>query len=228
MTEQGVCRVEPDRLLVNRQCGRATCAFPVRHTGKTCGQRRATAPNGNGLRLARVLQLSSAQNAKGRRTIVTLASAVQERERSSPRAIPLPHEYEVSVGWGPDGSGVVTAGIRPEILGGPPPQFGGRAELWSPEHLLLSALSLCLMSTFHVFLSRQPFCVTHCSSRVKGVLVKTATSIAFSSIVIEVEFEAAAHRIEDVKRLLDTAKRHCIVANALKTPVELRISAKAA
>lgn len=159
---------------------------------------------------------------------MTLAVGVQEQERSSPRTIPLPHEYEVSVGWEPDGSGVVTAGSRPVILGGPPPQFGGRAELWSPEHLLLSALSLCLMSTFQVFLSRQPYCVIHCSSHVKGVLEKTAAGIAFSSIVIDVDVEAAAHRIEDVKRLLETAKRHCIVANALKTPVYLKITAKAA
>jgi organic hydroperoxide reductase OsmC/OhrA len=157
---------------------------------------------------------------------MTLASGVQEQERSRPRAIPLPHAYEVAVAWNPDGSGVVTAGSRPVILGGPPPEFGGRPELWSPEHLLLSAISLCLMSTFEAFLERQPFRVHSCSSRVKGILEKTAGGIVFSSIVIEVDFEAAAHRVEDVKRLLETAKRHCIVSNALKTPVDLRITAK--
>jgi organic hydroperoxide reductase OsmC/OhrA len=158
---------------------------------------------------------------------MTPASGVQEVEHAKPRAIPLPHAYEVAVAWNPDGSGVVTAGSRPVILGGPPPQFGGRPELWSPEHLLLSALSLCLMSTFQVFLARQPFRVHGCSSRVKGILEKTAEGIAFSSIVIDVDFEAAAHRVEDVKRLLETAKRYCIVSNALKTPVDLRITAKA-
>jgi organic hydroperoxide reductase OsmC/OhrA len=84
------------------------------------------------------------------------------------------------------------------------------------------------MSTFQVFLARQPFRVHRCSSRVKGVLEKSAAGIAFSSIVIEVDVEAPAHRVEDVKRLLETAKRHCIVANALKTPVDLKISATAA
>jgi organic hydroperoxide reductase OsmC/OhrA len=157
-----------------------------------------------------------------------VASGVQDQERSRPRAVPLPHQYEVEVGWAPDGSGVVTAGSRPAILGGPPPEFGGQPELWSPEHLLLSALSLCLMSTFQVFLARQPFRVHRCSSRVKGILDKTAAGIAFASIVIDVDVEAAAHRVDDVKRLLETAKRHCIVANALKTPVDLRITAKAA
>jgi organic hydroperoxide reductase OsmC/OhrA len=140
----------------------------------------------------------------------------------------LPHEYEVAVAWGADGSGVVSAGTRPVILGGPPPQFGGRPELWSPEHLLLSAVSLCLMSTFQAFLARQPFRLHRCSSLVKGILDKTAGGIAFSSIVIQVDFEAPAHRVDDVKRLLETAKRHCIVSNALRTPVDLRISGKVA
>jgi organic hydroperoxide reductase OsmC/OhrA len=123
---------------------------------------------------------------------------------------------------------VVTAGQRPVILAGLPPEFGGRPDSWSPEHLLLSAISVCLMATFQVFLARQPFRVHRCSSRVRGVLDESAVGIAFTSIVIEVDFEAAAHRIGDVKRLLETAKRHCIVANALKTPVELKFSAKAA
>jgi organic hydroperoxide reductase OsmC/OhrA len=132
------------------------------------------------------------------------------------------------VRWEADGSGVVSAGTRPAIVGGTPPQFGGRPEWWSPEHLLLSAVSLCLMSTFQVFMARQPFEVRRFSSLVKGILDKTAAGIAFTSIVIEVELETAAERIEDAKRLLESAKRHCIVANALKTPVDLRIAATAA
>jgi organic hydroperoxide reductase OsmC/OhrA len=84
------------------------------------------------------------------------------------------------------------------------------------------------MSTFRVFLHRQPFQVRRYSSLVKGILDKTAAGIAFTSIVLEVEFEAPAAHIEEAKRLLENAKRHCIVANALKTPVDLRIVAHAA
>lgn len=151
-------------------------------------------------------------------------TAVDERQQPRPRAVPLPHDYTVSLHALSDGSGVLTAGARPQIAGGPPPQFGGQPDWWSPEHLLLSAVSLCLMATFQAFMARQPFEVRRYASTVKGMLDKTADGIVFTSIVIDVAFETAAERVDEATRLLEKAKRHCIVSNALRTPVDLRVS----
>jgi organic hydroperoxide reductase OsmC/OhrA len=126
-----------------------------------------------------------------------------------------------------DGAGLLTAGARPAIIGGAPPQFGGEAAWWSPEHLLLAAVNLCLMTTFQAFVSRQALEVRRYQSLVKGILEKTPAGIVFTSIVVDVELETAAERVEDAKRLLESAKHYCIVSHALKTPVDLRIVANA-
>jgi organic hydroperoxide reductase OsmC/OhrA len=159
---------------------------------------------------------------------MTQSSAVAGPEPPPSKASPFPHDYEVALRWEGDGRGVLEAGSRPAIVAGLPPEFGGEADRWSPEHLLLSAVSLCLMNTFHVFAAKQALAVQSYSSAVKGILDKTRAGLAFTSIVILVELSAPAEQLEEAERVLENAKHYCIVANALKTPVDLRVMAKPA
>lgn len=63
---------------------------------------------------------------------------------------PFPHHYDVRFeAQGRDGW--FTSGPRPPIEGGAPPEFDGRGDVWSPEHLLLSSLALCHFTTFQAF-----------------------------------------------------------------------------
>ena len=137
-------------------------------------------------------------------------------------ASPFPHHYDVRLFAG-NGSATLAGGSRPDIVGGPPPEFDGRADWWSPEHLLLSAAGLCLMTTFQAFAARAGLPVEGYESRVDGVLDKTAAGLAFTSIAITVDLRVAETDRTRAEQLLQSAKRHCIVANALKTPVELHI-----
>jgi organic hydroperoxide reductase OsmC/OhrA len=138
-------------------------------------------------------------------------------------ASPFPHHYDVEVSSGNgSGSAILAGGLRPRIVGGPPPEFDGRAEWWSPEHLLLSAAGLCLMTTFHAFATRASLDVAGYESRVDGVLDKTSSGLAFTSIRIAVDLRVAPADRTRAEQLLQSAKRHCIVANALKPVVEVQ------
>ncbi len=140
---------------------------------------------------------------------------------------PFPHHYDVQVSSGKAGA-ILAGGRRPEIVGGAPPEFDGRPEWWSPEHLLLSAAGLCLMTTFQAFAARASLAVPGYESRVEGVLDKTPAGLAFTSIRITVDLRVAEADRTRAEQLLQSAKRHCIVANALKPPVELRTAANVA
>ena len=142
-------------------------------------------------------------------------------------AATFPHRYDVRVEGG-SGGAVMSAPPRPEFRGGPPPEFGGREDWWSPEHLLLSAAGLCLKNTFEVFATRARLEVLAYSSRVEGVLDKTPQGLAFTSIAVAVELVVAEADVARAGDLLRTAKDHCIVSKALKTPVRLTASVKAA
>jgi organic hydroperoxide reductase OsmC/OhrA len=142
-------------------------------------------------------------------------------------ASPFPHHYDVQVSSGSTGA-ILAGGRRPAIVGGPPPEFDGRPEWWSPEHLLLSAAGLCLMTTFQAFAARAGLPVESYASRVDGVLDKTPDGLAFTSIAITVDLRVADADRTRAEELLQSAKRHCIVANSLKTAVELHMVVAAA
>jgi organic hydroperoxide reductase OsmC/OhrA len=141
-----------------------------------------------------------------------------EQEDTMPSA--FPHHYDVEVVAGSSGGAVLASG-RPDIIGGAPPEFDGRADWWSPEHLLLSALGLCLMTTFQAFAARAGLHVARYASRVDGVLDKTPSGLAFTSIRVVVDLGVSEADQARAQQLLASAKRHCIVSNALKTPVEV-------
>ena len=135
---------------------------------------------------------------------------------------PLPHRYGVALAWEGHGGARLTSGSRPAIEGGAPPEFDGRAEWWSPEHLLLSSLSLCLMTTFRAVAEKARLRLAGYESQAEATLDRISAGIGFTRLVLHVQVKV--YEPEDVERarnLLTKAKTHCIVANALMPPVHL-------
>ena len=134
---------------------------------------------------------------------------------------PFPHRYEADLVWDGDARGTVTAGERPALPGGAPPEFDGRPDVWSPEHLLLSSANLCLMTTFFALAKKAGLPVAAYRSRAEGVLEKTKQGILFTKFVMRPELRVAAADVDRARKTLESAGRYCIVSNALKVPVEL-------
>ena len=135
---------------------------------------------------------------------------------------PFPHRYETALTWKGGDRGEIAAGPRPVIAGGPPPEFAGTdPALWSPEHLILAALSQCFLLTWLALNKRSAIELKSWASTSESVLDKTATGVAFTSFKLKVRVEVPAARLEETRKLLETTKKYCIVANSLKTPVEL-------
>jgi len=142
-------------------------------------------------------------------------------------AAPFPHHYEVDLAWEADRHGTLMAPPRPSLAGGPPPEFDGRPERWSPEHLLLSSVNLCQMTTFLALAGKARLPIAGYRSRAEGTLDKTEAGIVFTSIAMRVELQVAAAEVERAEQLLHTSKKHCIVSNSLKPPVTLDVSVTA-
>ena len=132
---------------------------------------------------------------------------------------PFPHHYDVTLKAGTDASGALTSTGRPPIVGGAPPEFDGRAEWWSPEHLLLSSVGLCLMTTLQALAARARVPITGHDSRVSGTLDKTAAGLAFTGIEVSACVAVPEEHRSRLETLIESAKKHCIISNALKVPV---------
>ncbi|MDD5301754.1 MAG: OsmC family protein [Elusimicrobia bacterium] len=135
---------------------------------------------------------------------------------------PFPHQYEVNLTWKGGETSEISSGPRPPIAGGPPAQFDGTDETrWSPEHLILAALTQCLMLTWLSLNKRSQIPLKGWESKGESVLDKTKEGLVFTSFKLTVTLKTDAARVEEARRLLDGAKKYCIVANSLKTPPTL-------
>ncbi len=152
---------------------------------------------------------------------MTAEPQTETRKPGATRA-PFPHHYEVTLEALAAGAATLAAPPRPAVVGGAPETFGGRDDWWSPEHLLLASLGLCLKTTFDALSARQQLAVSGYESRVHGVLDKTPAGLAFTSFTLDVRLRVAAADAERARRLLDDAKRFCIISNALRTPVDVQ------
>jgi organic hydroperoxide reductase OsmC/OhrA len=136
----------------------------------------------------------------------------------------FPHRYEARLSWPGSGAAALEAGSREPIDGGAPSEFGGRDSWWSPEHLLLSSLGLCLMTTFEALARKARLTVLGYSSRAEATLDRTPAGLAFTHLGLKVEVEVAAADAERTPGLLASAKKHCLVANALAIPATLEVA----
>lgn len=139
----------------------------------------------------------------------------------------LPHHYTASLTWCGAGAGHAAAGSRPLLSVGPPPEFGGDDRDWSPEHLLLSSLNGCLMATFDAIARKEGLIVGAYVSRADAALDRTTDGVAFTHFRIEVNIACASGAEERVRAAMMRAKRHCLVANALRLPVEVEVKVAA-
>jgi len=137
---------------------------------------------------------------------------------------PFPHHYDAMLTWNGHGPAAIGSEGRPTIAGGAPPEFDGEPGRWSPEHLLLASLNLCLQATFEAIARRKGLEVAAYRSHAVATLAPVPDGLGFTYIALEVEIEARAEDHGAVRDTLIAAKHHCIVARALNAPVHLSIT----
>lgn len=141
---------------------------------------------------------------------------------------PFPHTYRATTSHVAPHLAALEAPPRPAIDGGPPSEFGGSPYQWSPEHLLASAIGLCLLTTFEALAERERLAIASWQSVTTAILDKTPAGLAFTSFAIDVELSVDAEEVARASALLERAHRNCIIGNALRTAVALRPVIKAA
>ena len=107
---------------------------------------------------------------------------------------------------------------RPVVHGSPSPGLDGDVDAWSPEHMLLSSLGLCMLTTFEAFAARDGIVVLSWDAKVNGTVEQTPEGRMFTSIVLELDMRLDGS-IDRVEATLEDAKQYCLVLNSLRVPV---------
>jgi organic hydroperoxide reductase OsmC/OhrA len=131
------------------------------------------------------------------------------------------HNYLVKFNWLKNRTGLLHVDGKPSVKVGPPPQFGGGMDDWSPEDLLLASLASCLLSTFFTYTEKKKLEILSYDGVAEGQLKKGPKGFEWDQLGIEVKVDVDPKNEDLVRDLLSKAKQNCIIANSLKVPVEL-------
>jgi organic hydroperoxide reductase OsmC/OhrA len=136
----------------------------------------------------------------------------------------FPHHYRVAASAKPSGPVGLSCNGRPDIESGPPPEFGGTGQQWSPEDLLVGAVADCFVLSFRAVAAASKFEWNSLDCQVTGTLSKVERAVMFTElqIVARLAVPAGADH-ERAKRLLEKAEQTCFITNSLKAPAHLEL-----
>jgi len=138
------------------------------------------------------------------------------------------HTYRATVTWtGNRGTGtsgyrdydrdhVITSDGRPPLPGSSDPAFRGDPSRWTPEHLLVTALSQChLMSYLHLC-AEAGVVVTGYRDDPVGTMVEEGRGGRFTEVILRPHVTVASPEMVDgARRLHEDAHRACFIASSV-------------
>lgn len=129
---------------------------------------------------------------------------------------PLPHEYEVTLTGAPAGYAALTAPGLPDLTTAPPVDYDGPGDAWSPEHLLLAAVSACFLFTFRAGARAARAAFVGLDVHTSGTVSRIEGIVRFTDIVVRATVTAPPGAdMEALRRTVDKAAGHCLVSSSL-------------
>jgi organic hydroperoxide reductase OsmC/OhrA len=135
---------------------------------------------------------------------------------------PFPHTYTVTLE-----DRQMLAPPRAPIAVGPPPQFGGTDDRWSPEELLVASSLECLWTTFEAYARRDRLTVERFAGGGTAVLDRGPGVPVFTSLTLHIDLQVGPGDEARARKLLELAESKCIISNVLKVRVGLDVAVSA-
>ena len=133
------------------------------------------------------------------------------------------YSYQADARWTNHQSGIVEAQSIPRTINfAAPPEFGGEPGLWTPEHLLLAAVSTCFVSTLRAVAEASRLDFDAVEVPIEGTIEKLEGGFKFNRITLRPIL--TIHREEDRERagrMLEKAERICLVSRSLNCTILL-------
>jgi peroxiredoxin-like protein len=132
--------------------------------------------------------------------------------------------YPFSVRWLDGKRGLASSpdGL-PEIEVATPPQFGGLAGRWTPEHLFVGAATTCWMTTFLAYAEKSRLELVAVEAGGEAIVERGDDGrVSIARLVLRPR--VTVHREEDrekADKMIRKAEETCLIARAMRATVEL-------
>ncbi len=131
--------------------------------------------------------------------------------------------YKTNVSWKMGRIGELNEGEMTPITVATPPEFPkGVPNTWSPEHLLVAAVNVCLMTTFLAIAENSKLEFSDYSGDAVGKLEKVDGKFMISEITLKPIITINNQGdIEKAYKVIDKSEEHCLISNSIKSKVIL-------
>ncbi len=139
----------------------------------------------------------------------------------------LPHHYAATANSEPDSNVTLSSPGLLDLDTAGPPEFGGPGDVWSPETLLVGSIADCFILSFRATARAARLEWDSISCSVIGTLDKIDRVMQFTAYDITAELSLPAGSDEEkALRLMEKAKKHCLITNSLKAATTLQASVR--
>lgn len=143
------------------------------------------------------------------------------------------HYYKVDINWENNRKGIMCSpelnkknGVCIEVA--TTPEFPkGMEGIWSPEHLLVAAVSSCLMTTFLAIAENSTLEFANFSCEAKGKLETVEGQLMISEILLKPTVVIHDEMLKNkALRIVKKAKDACLIARSVNSKITTEITIK--
>ena len=130
------------------------------------------------------------------------------------------YTYRATVRWTEQKKGVMASAGKPDLPVATPPEFKGHEGIWSPEDLFVSAVNVCIMSTFLAFAERAGLSFSSYESEAEGQVELVEGKLRVTEVAVRPSVTVpAADAVEKAKEILAKAEANCLISNSVTSRV---------
>ena len=132
------------------------------------------------------------------------------------------HSYNVNLSWKEGRIGTLRSPeLDEEIEVATPPDFEGGVEgIWSPEHLFLSSVSSCFMTTFVAIAEYSKLSFGDLTVKATAELGKVDGKFEVTEITLKPELLISEEKFTDkALRIMEKAEQACLITRSIKTKI---------
>jgi organic hydroperoxide reductase OsmC/OhrA len=136
----------------------------------------------------------------------------------------FPHHYSVSALGVVDGEVELKGDGLPTLRSASPAEFDGPGNCWSPETLLVGAVSDCFILTFRAVARASKLAWTALECKTRGTLERIDRTTQFTRFDVHARLTVPTNiDPERALRLLEKAERGCLITSSLKAATNLTV-----
>jgi organic hydroperoxide reductase OsmC/OhrA len=130
--------------------------------------------------------------------------------------------YKAKTTWSSGRRGTLSAGGKPDVTVGSPPEFKGEASNWSPEEMLVGSLNTCMMLTFLTLAQTKGVIPAGYDSEAEGLLENVEGKYRITEVTVRPRVTLKSDSELDLARkVMEGVEAQCFISNSITSKVKL-------